>query len=240
MSDESIPHIVRQFSGNSRVWPKTLAARTEICSWCILGLNGEIRVRAVGKARHQFLDWVGREILPHERDLRAWLRRSLNPDDLDDVIQESYCKIAAVDDFRQIRSGRAYLFTTARRVVLMRIRRARVVKIETVAEIETLKTAGDEFSPERITAGRNELSRVSELIASLPERCRRVIELRKIDGLSQREVAERMGLPEHIVENDVVKGLKLILKQLAEGDRSAELALTEMGSHERTRDIKGD
>jgi RNA polymerase sigma-70 factor (ECF subfamily) len=184
--------------------------------------------------------WVGREILPHEADVRAWLRRTLDPDDLEDVIQEAYCQIAGLEDVGHIGSGRAYFFVTARRIVLMRLRRARVVRIETVTEIENLSIVGDEPSPERIVAGRHELLRVRSLIEGLPDRCRRIFELRKIEGLSQREVARKMGVSEHIVENDVGKGLKLILKALAEGERNAEQALARTERDARARDFRID
>lgn len=190
--------------------------------------------------RQRIMAWVGREILPHEVHVRAWLRRTLDPDDLEDIIQEAYCRISSLDDVSHIRSGRAYLFTTARMLVLERIRRSRVVSLETVTEIESLDIIGDDPSPERVTAGRRELARVRRLIEGLPDRCRRIIELRKIEGLPQRAVAEAIGVPEYIVENDVVKGLKLILKALAEGEEAAEAALTTIGRDERTRDTSSD
>lgn len=184
--------------------------------------------------------WVGSEILPHEADVRAWLRRTLDPDDLEDVIQEAYCQIAGLDDVSHIRNGRAYLFTAARSIVLMRLRRARIVSIESVTEIDALNIIGDEPSPERIAGGRRELARVRRLIEGLPERCRKIFELRKIEGLSQREVAGTIGVPEHIVENDVAKGLKLILKALAEGEQKVEQALARTERDERARDTTSD
>jgi RNA polymerase sigma-70 factor (ECF subfamily) len=184
------------------------------------------------------MNWVGTEILPHEVDVRAWLRRTLDPHDLEDVIQEAYCRIASLDDVAHIRSGRASRFTTARSLVLERIRRARIVSIETVTEIDTLDIVRDEPSPERIAGGRRELARVKRLIEALPERCRRIVELRKIEGMSQREVADELGVPEYIVENDVKKGLKLILKAIAEGDgERVGQAVSDKERNERARDI---
>ncbi|MEO7689356.1 MAG: sigma-70 family RNA polymerase sigma factor [Sphingomonas sp.] len=194
--------------------------------------------------RQRIMAWVGSEILPHEAHVRAWLRRMLGPDDIEDVIQEAYCRISGLDDVGHIRNGRAYLFTTAKMLVLERIRRSRVVNIETVTEIDALNIIGDEPSPERIAAGRRELARVRRMIEGLPDRCRRVFELRKIEGLSQREVAQAMNLPEHTVENDVEKGLKLILKAIAEGEEVAEMALSKLelklDHNERTRDTRSD
>jgi RNA polymerase sigma factor (sigma-70 family) len=190
-------------------------------------------------ARARVIAWVGSEILPHERDLRAWLRRAVAFDEVEDVVQEAYCRIAALDDVGHIRSGRAYLFTTARMLVLERIRRARVVSIEAVANVETLPAFDEDPSPERVVDGRRELARVQRLIDSLPERCRAVFRLRKIEGLSQREVAQRLGLPEHSVENDVGKGLKLILKAIAEGGQAQD-ALPDVERDERNRDSRSD
>lgn len=190
--------------------------------------------------RAQIMAWVGREILPHEADVRAWLRRTLDPDDLEDVIQEAYCQIAGLKDVGHIRCGRAYFFTAARTIVLMRLRRARIVSIESVTEIESLNIVGDEPSPERVAAGRRELDRVRRLIEGLPDRCRRIIELRKVEGLPQREVAERLGITEHVVENDVVKGLKLILQAIADGEQKAEQAMARTERDERARNSTSD
>jgi len=190
--------------------------------------------------RLRVMAWVGSEVLPHEAAVRGWLRRMIDNDEIEDVIQESYCRISALADVAHIQNGRAYLFATARSLVLERIRRSRVVSIDTATEIDALDIVYDEPSAERVTAARRELARVQRLIEGLPDRCRRIFELRKVDGLSQREVADRMGVPEHTVENDVVKGLKLILKAMAEGEERAEKALTNAGRDERARDSTGD
>src|SRR3546814_7705811 len=62
----------------------------------------------------------------------------------EDVIQETYCQIAALKDVGHIRSGRAYFFTAARSIVLMRLRRQRIVSIESVTEIESLNIVGED------------------------------------------------------------------------------------------------
>lgn len=189
--------------------------------------------------RRKVVAWVGREILPHEADVRAWLRRSqVSASDAEDIVQDAYCRLVGMADVSHISNPRAYFFTVARSIVIDRVRRARVVRIETVTEIDSLNVVWDNPSPERITAARRELERVRKLIAKLPTRCRRIFELRKIEGLSQREIAQRLGVTETIVENDVGRGLKLILKALAEGEgRTTQAIMSERG-HERTRDGK--
>src|SRR3546814_5083234 len=87
---------------------------SDVCSSDLL--NGGAKTHVVNREkRAKIMAWVGREILPHEADVRAWLRRTLDPEDLEDVIQETYCQIAALKDVGHIRSGRAYFFTAADR-----------------------------------------------------------------------------------------------------------------------------
>jgi RNA polymerase sigma factor (sigma-70 family) len=190
--------------------------------------------------RLKVMTWVGSEILPHEADLRVRLRRMLNAGDIEDVIQEAYFRISRLDDIGHIQSGRAYLFTTAKMLVLERIRRSRVVNIESVTEIDAIPAFAEDPSPERIAGGRRELARVRRIIDALPDRCRRIFEMRKIEGQSQREVAQAMGLPQHIVENEVAKGLKLILKAIAEGNQASENALKSLGNNGKVRDSRSD
>lgn len=183
--------------------------------------------------RAGIVPWLAREVLPHEADVRVWLRRSLRVTvDLDDVIQETYCRLSALSSVDHIDNPRAYFFQSARRIVLENVRRARVVSIETVTEIDTLYIDAGEHSPERITAGRRELARVRKLIDALPERCRRIFEMRKIEGLSQKEIARRMGVTENIVENEAVRGLRAILAAYADGGAQSEYGTT---NHDRTR-----
>jgi RNA polymerase sigma factor (sigma-70 family) len=189
----------------------------------------------MSQPREKILAWVAAEVLPHESSVRGWLIRAFGAGagmDVDDVIQEAYCRLSMLTDIGHIASSRAYFFQTARNIVLEQMRRARIVRLEAMTELQHASIIDDEPSPERIAGGRRELARVMDLIASLPDRCRTVIELRKIHGLSQREIARRLGVSENVVENDSVRGLRMILKALAEGDELVEAAKT-LKSHER-------
>lgn len=163
------------------------------------------------------VDWVAFHILPHEGFVRAWLTRvTRRSSEVDDIVQEAYCQIAELDTVSHIRSGKAYFLATARSIMLQRLRRERVVRIETMTDVDALRLTDDEPSPEQVTGARRELERVLGLIATLPPICRQVIELRRIHGFSQRETARRLGVTESVVENNTIRGLRTILKALAE------------------------
>jgi RNA polymerase sigma-70 factor (ECF subfamily) len=173
----------------------------------------------VGDETRAVIEWLGREVLCHEPELRAWLRRTrLARGDLDDIVQETYSRLAALTDVGHIANPRAYLFQTARNVVFEQIRRARVVRLDAVAEFEALETAHAEPSPERIVAARHELARVQALLAALPDRRRRILQMRKIEGLSQQEIARRLGVTENVVENEAARGLRSLVAALTSPD----------------------
>jgi RNA polymerase sigma-70 factor (ECF subfamily) len=139
-------------------------------------------------------------------------------EEISDIVQDAYLKISNLDSVAHIQNSRAYFFTTARTVLLDRIRRERIVRIDSMTEMEALTLADDDPGPERRVAARLELERVRLLIAALPDRCREIFELRRIQGVSQREIAERLGVPEHTVEAQAIRGLKLILKAIEGAD----------------------
>jgi RNA polymerase sigma-70 factor (ECF subfamily) len=166
---------------------------------------------------------VGREILPHERELRAWLKRRLNGAcDVEDIVQECYCRLAKLDSVAHIAEPRAYLFTMARNLAYRHLRLPRIVRIDAITGLDSIHLVSDEPSPERIIGVRQELARVQRALQELPERARNIFTLRRIEGLSQKEVAARLGVTETIVENDSSRSLRAILRYIAKDEEASE------------------
>ncbi len=165
-------------------------------------------------------------IIPFEAAVRRKLaRRFRSSDDIDEVIQEAYSRLAALESVAHIDRPEAYFFSVARNLLIRRIKRAKIIDIEAVAELEALAET-HVITPEQETAGRREYARVRKLISQLPARCQRIIEMRKIEGLSQREVALRLGVSESVVENDVGYGIREVLKAMRAQDASVDRMIT--------------
>ena len=187
------------------------------------------------QSRKDIVAWVGSHVLPHEAAVRAWLRRwTGRAQDIDDVIQEAYSRLASLDSIAHIGSGRAYLFQTTRNIVLEQVRRAKIIRIDNVMDMGSLSIVDEAPPLDRVVAGAHELQRVEQLIDQLPMKCRRVFVLRRIHGVSQREIAGMYGISESAVEKLAMRGLKLILKAL-EGDDVAEDLKGDIGEHSRDR-----
>jgi RNA polymerase sigma-70 factor (ECF subfamily) len=156
--------------------------------------------------------WLAKEILVHERALRGYLSRFFkNVADIEDVVQETYARLLSLNGSASaaVRNWHAFLFTSARNVALDRIRRARVVSLDALAEMGGADVLDQTPSADDALNARQELALLLETIASLPDRCREALTLRKLYGLSQREIAQRLAITESTVEKHVAYGVRL-------------------------------
>lgn len=167
--------------------------------------------------------WLADCILPHERALRDWLARSafLSGDRIDDLVQETYAVLVQRADVASIRNPRSYAFQVAKSILLQDLRRSRVVAIGSVTDLEMLDQPADMPSPEQQAIGRDELARVATAIAAMPRQTRRAFQLRRVEGLSQRDVAAALGLSESTVEKHFVRGIKLLMQQFGRGGKAS-------------------
>lgn len=160
--------------------------------------------------------WVSSNVLPFEAELRGWLRNVLgDAQEVDDLVQDIYCRLLNLSSVAHIAEPRAYLYQVARSLIINRLRRRAIVRIDTVQNMDEVAGFDAGPSPEQVTMARAELKWVLGLIANLPERCRAVFRLRKIYGLSQAETAKALSVSENVVEKETMRSLNLISETVA-------------------------
>jgi RNA polymerase sigma-70 factor (ECF subfamily) len=162
------------------------------------------------------VEWVSTHLLPYEAELRMKLAGVCkDAAEIDDVMQEVYCRILKLETVEQIREPREYVLRMARNIVIDQFRHNTVVEIEAVANLEEFNVEDPSPSPERVAAGRAELKWVLGLISNLPDRCQQVFRARRIYGMSQDATARSLGLSENVVEKETMRGMALISESIA-------------------------
>jgi RNA polymerase sigma factor (sigma-70 family) len=164
-----------------------------------------------GEAVSAVKAWFIREVLPLEAELMQFLRQNWrNESDIADIRQDTYVRVYETACGEVPLSARGLVFTTARNLLIDRVRRSRIVPIEAAAELDPLEIAGDEPGPDRNVIARDELRRLSDAVDRLPPRTREAFVLRQIQELSRREIAERMGIAEKTVKRHLEDGVRAV------------------------------
>jgi RNA polymerase sigma-70 factor (ECF subfamily) len=188
--------------------------------------------------------WFKREILSHEEMLMRFLARVWrNRDELTDIRQEAYARVYEASLKARPQAPKAFLFTTARHLMADRVRRERIVSIRAGGDSDFLNVLVDELTPERRASAGEELARLAHAFDRLTDKCREVVWLRRVKDMSQREVAEHLGLSEKTVEKHLRTGARLLAHYtrtnalIARGTRGAS---DETNENEQTDDEKED
>lgn len=190
-----------------------------------------MRRKQTAERRSRLAAWVAREVLPHEAPVRAWLLRAgLAREDVEDVIQESYCRLAELESAEHIVRADSYFFQTVRNLVIRRGQRSKIVPFVPMLREDYQDEQPD---PERDTGGRMALARVMALLDKLPERRRKIFTMRRIDGLSQREIAATMNVSENVVEHEIKLGLVDLKRAWAEASMNEAEALAALPTGRR-------
>lgn len=154
--------------------------------------------------------WFSAEVQPHDAVLRAWLHaRFPGLRDIDDIVQETYSRVLLLRARDPLRAHavKPLLFTTANNLAIDELRRRRIVPMHMLPDDDTAACADDAPGVAETVGRRQEFALLAEAIQALPARCRQILTLRKIYGLSQREIAHQLGISEHTVEAQVGIGM---------------------------------
>jgi RNA polymerase sigma factor (sigma-70 family) len=157
--------------------------------------------------------WFVEEILPLEALLARYLHRMWrNPSDLPDLVQEVYIRVYESARTTLPTKPKAFLMATARNLVIDQIRRRQALPMGTVEHPGEFEAMVDEISPERHVSAREELMAMATALDTLSEKCRRVLWLRRVEGMSQRETGELMGLSDEAVESQLARGIRALMR----------------------------
>lgn len=159
--------------------------------------------------------WFVSEVLPLEGSLMRFLSNSYRkPGELADLRQDIYAELIESAQKQIPNPTKPFVFALARNVLVSRMRRERIISMETMSDLENLALASEAPPPDRTVIARDELRHLRDAIDELPPRCREAVVLARIEGLSGREIATRLNLSESTVSHYVKNGMRRIANTL--------------------------
>jgi RNA polymerase sigma-70 factor (ECF subfamily) len=139
-------------------------------------------------------------------DIRRWFARRVPADVVDDRVQETFLRIhGSLGDLRDETRLAPWVFRVCRSVLVDHARRERPTEsLDLQSDAILRDDALDDLSEQRATA--TVASWLLPFIETLPEGQREAVRLSEIEGLSQVEVAERLGLSKSGARTRVQRG----------------------------------
>ena len=143
----------------------------------------------------------------------------VSSDDIEDIVQEAFIKSYEAELKQEIRYERTYMLKTARNLALNHVNSAASQLNQAVDDMDMLPNDLVGYSLEKHVESKERFIHFCRATESLSPEVKRVFLLKKVYGMSQRNIAELVGLSESTVEKHVAKGLLQCSKFLsASGD----------------------
>ncbi len=134
--------------------------------------------------------------------IASMVSRIVPPDEVDDIVQETYLRLWRVAMADEIQNPRAYIYRIARNLALDSLKKAD--NAQTVPFIEDFPEPGTRHDNVlKHIESREAFGHFCESVQRLPEQARRVFVLKKVYGHTQRRIASDLGISESTVEKHV-------------------------------------
>jgi len=170
----------------------------------------------------------------HGSALRRFIGRFLRrPHDVEDIAQEAFLRAYAVEQNRSIEQPKSFLFRIAKNAALSQLSRKSQQITDYIEDSGDSSLISSEDSAEDHVSARQILGLHCEAVVELPPQCRHVYLLRKVHGLTHKEIAEQLGIAVSTVEKHLIKAVELCDRYVRE--RTKDLPHRTPRSQERAR-----
>lgn len=141
----------------------------------------------------------------HGHWLQDWLRRRTRcPSRAEDIAHDTFHRLLATGQDVPLRDARSFLSVVARRLLVDDARRQALEQRYRSAAAQLLDQC-DDLTPERVLGAVRELDALLNLLARLPGQVRTAFLMRRVDGLTHGEIAERLGISDRTVKRHIAR-----------------------------------
>lgn len=141
----------------------------------------------------------------YEELIGTWTRRLRNRQQAQDLAHDTFVRVLE-SNLDAVEQPRAYLHQTARNIAVDGFRREELRDAKEQAGAAS--GASETGDPEQYMRALQLAESVERALQELPINCRKVFVWQKIEGLTQAEIAERLGLSRNMVEKYMIRTLR--------------------------------
>lgn len=171
----------------------------------------------------------------HHVALKRFISRFLsNSHDIEDVSQETFLRAFPVEKGRVIEQPKSFLFRIAKHVALTQLTKKSRQITDYLEDFDDSEVLLSEATVEDELIARETLGIHCEAVAGLPPQCRRVYLMRKVYGMSHKEIAGKLGIAVKTVEKHLIKGVEQCDRYVRERMNNASLT----GKHSTREKVK--
>lgn len=131
----------------------------------------------------------------------------VNPQDVDDVCQETFLRTYKSSLENDVKKPKSFMFRVAKNLIISDFRKAATKLNEYVEDIDLIESSIEPDELEHNALAQEKLGIMCEAIAGLPNKCRQAVVMRKVYGLSTKDIAKRMNISTITVSNYITKGM---------------------------------
>jgi RNA polymerase sigma-70 factor (ECF subfamily) len=156
---------------------------------------------------------LGRTFIEHRTQLRETAQKIVGTRDrAEEVTQAAYIKVIEIAATIAIRNPVSYCFQVVRHLAIDCRRRATLEAHFFTDDADAQSVPAAQGTPEQIVIDQQHLSMVRKVLDGLPERTRQAFSLYRLNGLTQRDIASRLGVSATLV-NFMIRDAMDALKQ---------------------------
>ena len=141
----------------------------------------------------------------YEELIGTWTRRLRNRQQAQDLAHDTFVRVLESNP-DSVEQPRAYLHQTARNIAVDGFRREELGDAKELAAVPP--SSSETGDPEQYMRAIQLAESVERALQELPLNCRKVFVWQKIEGLTQAEIAERLGLSRNMVEKYMIRTLR--------------------------------
>lgn len=138
--------------------------------------------------------------------LRYFVRRGIAVPDAQDLAQDVFARLSRRDTLADVEAMEGYIFAMAANALIDHSRRSKV-RADGAAALQSVGGKEQDFSPERLLAGRQELAAIIDALNEMPERMRNILILARLENMSRQEIAQRLGISKSLVDQQITHAM---------------------------------